>query len=85
MGQLPWQGLATKSKEEKYRKIKEIKLSTPIEILTRGYPREFADYMHYCKNLKYDEDPDYAYLRRLFKDLYVRHGLENDYIFDWTI
>lgn len=85
MGQLPWQGLATKTKEEKYNKIKEIKINTPIDILTRGYPSEFADYMNYCKNLQYEQEPDYAYLRTLFKDLYLRHGFENDFVFDWTI
>lgn len=34
LGELPWQGLRGKSKEEKYRRIKESKVNTPIENLT---------------------------------------------------
>jgi len=42
--------------------------------------------MLYCRNdIKFAEDPDYNYLRRLFKELYVRCGFENELIFDWTI
>ena len=85
MGELPWQGLRGKTKEEKYRKIKESKVGTPISELTKGYPKEFADYMNYCRNLGFTEDPDYSYLRRMFKELYNRCGFENDFIFDWTI
>lgn len=30
-GELPWQGLRARNKDEKYRKIKECKVNTPIE------------------------------------------------------
>jgi hypothetical protein len=53
IGQLPWQGLLTKTKEDKYKKIKEIKLNTSIDDLTRGYPIEFAEFMTYCRNLEF--------------------------------
>jgi hypothetical protein len=85
MGELPWQGLRGQNKEEKYKKIKESKCGTPIQTLCQGYPKEFIDYMLYCINLKFTEDPDYTYLRRIFKELYVRCGFENEFIFDWTI
>jgi len=85
MGELPWQGFKAKTKEEKYKMIKESKVNTPIEIMTQGYPKEFAEYMNHCKNLDFTEDPDYSYLRRIFKELYVRSGCENEFIFDWTI
>lgn len=85
MGELPWQGLKTKNKEEKYKMIKDCKVNTPIEEMIRGFPYEFAQYMNYCKGLQFDEDPDYNYLKRLFKELYVRCGFENDFIFDWTV
>lgn len=35
--------------------------------------------------MKFEDRPDYAYLRKLFKDLFYRSGYEYDYIFDWMI
>ena len=43
--------------------------------LCRGYPSEFASYFHYCRSLRFDDKPDYAYLKRLFRDLFIREGL----------
>lgn len=84
-GELPWQGLRARNKEEKYQKIKECKINTPIESLCLGYPEEMATYMNYCRNLQFEEAPNYAYLRRLFRDLYNKCCFENDFIYDWTI
>ena len=44
-----------------------------------------ATYMNYCKQLKFDEEPNYAFLKRLFKELYNKCCFEHEYIFDWTI
>ncbi|ESQ40253.1 hypothetical protein EUTSA_v10015880mg, partial [Eutrema salsugineum] len=30
--------------------------------LCRGHPTEFASYFHYCRSLRFDDKPDYAYL-----------------------
>lgn len=40
-GSLPWQGLPAKTKQEKYRRILESKLSTTPEILCKGLPSTF--------------------------------------------
>jgi len=37
-GALPWQGMVNKKKEEKYKKIMNIKIATPIEELCSGIP-----------------------------------------------
>ncbi|XP_057733656.1 casein kinase 1-like protein 2 isoform X1 [Arachis stenosperma] len=84
-GSLPWQGLKAGNKKQKYEKISEKKVSTSIESLCRGYPSEFASYFHYCRSLRFDDKPDYAYLKRLFRDLFIREGFQFDYVFDWTI
>merc|ERR1711920_946905 len=83
-GQLPWQGLQANTKEEKYHKIMESKRSTSIESLCKGYPAVFASYLNYCRALRFEDRPDYAYLRRLFKDLFMREGFVNDGMFDWS-
>ncbi|CAJ0752102.1 12861_t:CDS:2 [Entrophospora sp. SA101] len=36
-------------------------------------------------SLRFDDKPDYSYLRKLFRDLFVREGFQYDYVFDWTI
>ncbi|KAM7509692.1 hypothetical protein LguiA_020145 [Lonicera macranthoides] len=84
-GSLPWQGLKAGTKKQKYEKISEKKVSTPIEALCRGYPSEFASYFHYCRSLRFDDKPDYAYLKRIFRDLFIHEGFQFDYVFDWTI
>ncbi|GAB4837980.1 Casein kinase 1-like protein 2 [Ancistrocladus abbreviatus] len=84
-GSLPWQGLKAGTKKQKYEKISEKKVSTSIDALCRGYPSEFASYFHYCRSLRFDDKPDYGYLKRIFRDLFIREGFQFDYVFDWTI
>ncbi|CAK9155154.1 unnamed protein product [Ilex paraguariensis] len=84
-GSLPWQGLKAATKKQKYDKICEKKVSTPIEVLCKSHPVEFASYFHYCHSLTFDQRPDYGFLKRLFRELFTREGYEFDYIFDWTI
>jgi len=63
----------------------EKKLGTPIEILCKGFPSEFVTYLSYCRNLKFEDKPDYNYLRTLLKDLFVKSGYDWDYQYDWNI
>eukprot|EP00826_Nyctotherus_ovalis_P020018 TRINITY_DN1624_c0_g3_i6.p1 TRINITY_DN1624_c0_g3~~TRINITY_DN1624_c0_g3_i6.p1 ORF type:complete len:163 (+),score=50.84 TRINITY_DN1624_c0_g3_i6:835-1323(+) len=84
-GSLPWQGLKAKTKKEKYDRIRDIKVSTTTEALCKGFPEEFAVYLNYCKSLGFEQEPDYLYVKKLFKDLFVRMGFELDYMYDWVI
>jgi len=83
-GTLPWQGLRAKTKAQKYEKISEKKLSTPVEELCKGAPAEFATYQNYVRSLRFEEKPDYAYLRQLIRNLFHRQGFSYDYVFDWN-
>ncbi|RZB48265.1 casein kinase 1-like protein 6 isoform X2 [Glycine soja] len=84
-GSLPWQGLKAGTKKQKYDKISEKKMSTSIEVLCKSYPSEFVSYFNYCRTLRFEDKPDYSYLKRLFRDLFIREGYQFDYVFDWTI
>ncbi|XP_048133824.1 casein kinase 1-like protein 1 isoform X1 [Rhodamnia argentea] len=84
-GSLPWQGLKAGTEEEKSEKISEKKASTSVEALCRGYPTEFASYLHICRSLRFRDKPNYCYLKRLFRDLFIREGFQFDYVFDWTV
>ncbi|CAI9108510.1 OLC1v1008110C1 [Oldenlandia corymbosa var. corymbosa] len=84
-GSLPWQRLPGGTKKQKYESISQKKVATSIESLCRGYPPEFASYFYFCRSLRFQDQPDYAYLRRMFRDLFVRQGFQLDYVFDWTM
>eukprot|EP00808_Paulinella_micropora_P013063 g41778.t1 len=84
-GSLPWQGLRAHTKRDKYDKISDKKMSIPIAVLCRGFPLEFATCLEYCRSIRFDDKPDYSYLRRLFRELYLRKGFRDDGIFDWTV
>lgn len=42
-GSLPWQGLKAATKRQKYERISEKKMSTPIEELCKGFPCKYKD------------------------------------------
>ena len=84
-GSLPWQGLKAATKKQKYDRIMEKKMTTPSDLLCRGFPNEFAIFLNYTRALRFDDKPDYSYLRKLFRDLFVREGYQYDYVFDWSV
>ncbi|KAL0101483.1 hypothetical protein PUN28_018960 [Cardiocondyla obscurior] len=84
-GSLPWQGLKAATKRQKYERISEKKMSTPVEELCKGYPMEFASYLRYCRDLRFEERPDYSHLRQLFRTLFHGQGFTYDYVFDWNM
>lgn len=86
-GSLPWQGLKAVTKKQKYDKISEKKVSTPVEALCKGFPQEFALYLNYCRGMRFEEAPDYVYLRKeLFRRLFTKKlNYQYDFQFDWNL
>ncbi|KAJ3024489.1 UNVERIFIED_CONTAM: casein kinase I [Siphonaria sp. JEL0065] len=82
-GSLPWQGLKAATNKEKYEKIGQKKQSTAVKDLCDGFPEEFGLYMKYCRDLKFEETPDYDYLRGLMNKVLARIGELDDGVFDW--
>lgn len=87
-GRLPWQGLKAKTAHRKYTLILEKKEEISICELCQGCPPQFAEYLSYCRALIFDANPNIAYVRRLFRDLYQQQGYDlatlqaNDW--DWV-
>lgn len=48
-------------------------------------PAEFSTYLNFCRSLRFDDKPDYSYLRQLFRNLFHRQGFSYDYVFDWNM
>jgi casein kinase I homolog HRR25 len=82
-GSLPWYG-AKASTQKQRDKIAQMKLDGFSSLLTE-WPNEFHVFLDYARALRFEEKPDYAYLRRLFHDLRMRERLENDNTFDWCL
>ena len=84
-GGLPWMNMKQVGRDEQYKKIMEKKIGTSVDSLCKGFPEEFAVYLKYCRELKFEEKPDYAYLKGLFRGLMGKCGFEYDGGFDWKI
>ena len=82
-GKLPWQGIPVKNKEERYRKIMEKKVATSAEELCQGFPEEFINYINYTRNLEYEQNPDYTFLKNLFVNILKKDNQIIDCYYDW--
>ena len=83
-GNLPWQGLKINKKDDRYRKIYEKKKETSAEELCKGFPKEFCEFVKYTRQLEFEEEPNYDYLRNLLKKVMKDNNLEMDYVYDWV-
>lgn len=63
---LPWQGLKKTKNTSHIDVIGEKKLCTTLDTLCKNMPKCFKDYIIHCRNLKFDENPNYSYLKQLF-------------------
>ena len=82
-GKLPWQGVKTKNKKEKHRKIMESKLAYSPEQLCKDLPDEFVTLLKYSRNLEFEEDPDYKKIKLMFKNHIIKNGGTMNFEYDW--
>ena len=83
-GDLPWQNIKIKGKQDKYAKICSYKKEISSQELGKNFPSEFAEILDYFKNLGYTEDPNYEMCCRKMIDILEKQNLKFDYIYDWT-
>ena len=77
-GSLPWQGMVINDPKKKY----DIKL----EDLCAGLPKECIKFIQYARDMKFEDRPDYHYLRELLRKAAKNNGLQFDSSkFDWII
>jgi hypothetical protein len=85
-GNLPWQGLKARTVKEKYEKIKEKKISTLLNVLCQGFPEEFITFIQYARDLKFEDRPDYSYLKNLLRQMCEKNQLSFNYNkYDWIL
>ena len=81
-GFLPWKEF--ENKNNKILKIYELKKKIPLSRLCKYTPEEIKNYMEYCKNLSFEQDPNYKYLKGLFTQILIKMQNINDNIFFWN-
>lgn len=84
-GELPWQGLLATNKHDKYGQIMDMKASLTPAAMCKGMPGEFATILTYARAMKFEDEPDYAYLKGLFVGIADREHFAMDSVFDWTL
>uniref|UniRef100_A0A0D3D2N2 non-specific serine/threonine protein kinase n=2 Tax=Brassica TaxID=3705 RepID=A0A0D3D2N2_BRAOL len=57
-----------------------------VYIIDFGLAKKYRDSStHRHIPYRFDDNPDYAYLKRLFRNLFIREGFQFDFVFDWTV
>ena len=85
---LPWFHIFIKKtidEYDKYKLITEMKSSITPEKLCNGLPEEFACFINYCRNLEFEQDPNYDYLKSLFTSVLSRNYKKYELFFFWAI
>ncbi|KAF9922909.1 hypothetical protein FBU30_006963 [Linnemannia zychae] len=67
IGTLPWSGIMARNSKQGWSKMKEIKEEIELDELCEGLPKGFMTYIGYARSLKFEEEPDYDYLRNILR------------------
>ena len=82
--ELPWQGTLRNLNKNKYLESLYYKVTNGCGKLFDNLPKEFSDYIKYCRNLKFEQDPNYSYLRSLFANILLKMNLDYKKLtFNW--
>ena len=82
-GKLPWKTKKGTTSEEK-KGFAKIKQNISTEKLCEGLPVQIKEYIEYCRNLEYEDVPDYEMLKKLFMDMITKNNEIFDYVYDWS-
>ena len=78
-GHLPWGRIKNKNKQERYKLILNMKKKINAENLVGDKNNvEFVEFVNYCRKLKFEEQPDYDYLRGLMINCITKNNKSID-------
>ena len=85
---LPWGNVFNNNsinEEAKLRLLLQIKSSTTPEKLCNGLPKEFTSFIKYCRNLEFEQEPNYYYLKSLFTNILSKIPQKAALFFFWKV
>ncbi|CAH1989338.1 unnamed protein product [Acanthoscelides obtectus] len=84
-GTLPWIEDLERPEEVEKKKTRCLNNLTSFLQLCFNleYPRFLLDYINYLNKLQFEEEPDYEYCRRLFRNAITAYGYKNDSVLDF--
>ena len=81
---LPWESNFKNLDKKKYQELIYLKDTNGYMKLFENIPSEFEEYINYSRNLKFDEDPNYSYLRSLFEKILFKFSFNTKKLcFSW--
>jgi casein kinase I family protein HRR25 len=85
-GELPWQGVKGKTKEERYAKILEMKRRMNEDDICSGIDGgDVKEFMKYVRGLGYEEEPEYKKWMNRFKEVLKRRfKWKEEYEYEWS-
>ena len=85
--ELPWENLfkgLTNMRNLNYSKLVFLKDTNGCGKLFENIPQELIEYFKYTQKLKFEQDPDYSYLRSLFKKVLIfSNSINRELTFSW--
>jgi serine/threonine protein kinase len=82
-GELPWKIKSSDKQKIELIQTGKMNLINNIFFLD-NVPKELITYFLYCRNLKFDETPNYNYLKEILMNLYKNINKTNEITYDWT-
>ena len=81
---LPWKSEFKSLNRETYYETIDLKETNDSGKLFDGLPEEMVNYIKYTKNLKFEEEPDYEFMKGCFQKILIRLNLNiNKINFTW--
>ncbi|KAA6386615.1 MAG: putative Casein kinase 1, partial [Streblomastix strix] len=82
-GFLPWQGMRGATRKIRQDLIGQKKREMTSAELCSNMPDEIAMFVEYVRGLQFDENPDYARLRRYLRQAFVKEGFLYTRTMEW--
>ena len=85
-GSLPWKDAKLDMNEKDYNEMINIRKNISIKNLCNDLPEIFEKYLKYCDDLSFFQEPDYEYLKQLFRGLLneLTYNKSDKYMFSWV-